>query len=338
MISLLLAVISFIFTVALHIVSISLKITIKTLKVSLKVGSKIVKKGAKTSKKVVKKTVNTTKKASKKVKNSISNNKNTEEKNVKDKINTKDEDNEELFSRSKALMKKLLSLELIHKTIHFLLNFFRGLFVLYVVYVFVLGIFVVTGSLALISSAGYVALAYETGNLDNNSFDITQDNTEEDGDTNVNIPPVANDGSISGKLETMGQWYVNHIPTYSDGYRGNQATKNAISYYNSIKGNNKKVQDDGPCFRYDCELLNDDKSKELKNRGARDDCTGFAAAFASYVSGVYISPSCSDDMLNGWSATKHGWSKMAFPGVDKLQPGDICVKHGHAEVFVDKEH
>lgn len=323
MISLLLAVISFIFTVALHIVSISLKITIKTIGVSLKVGSKIVKRGAKTSKKVVKKTVNTTKKASKKVKNTLYSDNKTAEETAKNNINTNDEDNEELFSRSKAVMKKLLSLKLIQKTIRFLLNFFRGLFVLYVVYVFVLGIFVVTGSLALISSAGYVALAYDTGNLENNSFDITQDNSQEEENSSSGVPAIADDGTIEGKLKTVAQWYMDNVKEYGSDKNKNLKTYNGDSL--------------------------------MKGAKCRNDCTGFAAAFASYVSGEVVATSHSGAMITHWDAEKHGWTYCEtndLNSLDDLKTGDILVARSsskskggtlssrghHAEVYIDNKH
>lgn len=84
----------------------------------------------------------------------------------------------------------------------------------------------------------------------------------------------------------------------------------------------------------------------------RADCTGFAVAFMSYVSGVDIPISWSGEMIypdGSWaqniSAT--GWKAYTSDEIGELQFGDVLVAHSgslystkgqHAEIYVDETH
>ena len=82
----------------------------------------------------------------------------------------------------------------------------------------------------------------------------------------------------------------------------------------------------------------------------RADCTGFAIAYMSYVSGKDIPISYSGEMIdpNGaWaqSVLQYGWKGYSSDAVGTLQTGDILVSHAgslystkgrHAEIYIDE--
>lgn len=84
----------------------------------------------------------------------------------------------------------------------------------------------------------------------------------------------------------------------------------------------------------------------------RADCTGFAAAFMSYVAGVDIPVSWSGEMVypdGSWAQTvaTYGWKAYSSDEIGDLQFGDVLVAHSgslystkgqHAEIYVDESH
>lgn len=117
---------------------------------------------------------------------------------------------------------------------------------------------------------------------------------------------------LSGKLEELGNWYIENVPTY-----GTSTYKNPFVSY-----------------------------------PARADCTGFAAVYMSMVSGVELPTSSSYFMVdpNGEWATKAkeaGWNAYTSDEITSLKVGDVLVANSgrfysdsghHAEVYIDEEH
>ena len=348
MITFLLALIHFVVTVALHVLQISIKVAIQALKISAKTAKVAVKQGAKVTKKVAKKGVKATKKTARHIKGKVKEDLTENTKpatqqtaDVRDVITSEDDVKDKVQSNKGgfAALRKLQLLKILQKSIHGALVLSRVCMIAGTVFVFVLVSLLITSSFAIMSSAGYVALAYNNGVLGTNedsdsSFDITKDGKEEDDDKDGSVAEnVSNDGSVKGKLKTISMWYVNHIPTYTNDYHhhGKPATKSADNYYAKVKNDNAKSHKDpnSACRLYYCELT---------DTFVRDDCTGFAAAFASYVSGKTVAPCRSYNMLTSWDATNKGWTKYSRSSAEPLQAGDICVKGGHAEVYVDESH
>lgn len=310
MIALLLAFVNFVVTVAIHVAEISVKVTIKAIQVSAKVGSEVAKQGAKAGVKVAKKSVETGKKAVEKGSDVV--------KETKEDAKAEKESAEEETKRRRisSVEKKLLSLQLLQKALHTAVFLLRASLVCVVVYLFVLITLVATGTLALTASAGYVALAYNNGNLDStedNSFDITKDvKGSEEKEEKGSIPNA--DASVSEKLEAIAKWYIKNIPTYQYNYPPSRGS--------------------GSRKMYKCDLL---------NCNVGDDCTGFAGAFAAYVSGekslATNAPGSSTWASGSWNGTKYGFKKIspANISVNDLQTGDILATNGHAEIFVAKD-
>lgn len=83
------------------------------------------------------------------------------------------------------------------------------------------------------------------------------------------------------------------------------------------------------------------------NQSIRKDCSGFAGAYMSYVSGVNLRESYTGEMveINGsWAkaAMDAGWQAFTaeeIGDVSNLQPGDVLIEHtsgskGHAEIYI----
>lgn len=64
----------------------------------------------------------------------------------------------------------------------------------------------------------------------------------------------------------------------------------------------------------------------------RTDCSGFVSICISCYSGKPITLT-SGSLVNGADISKLGFTKMAWPGWDKLQAGDIIARSGHTEIF-----
>ena len=188
MITFLLALIHFVVTVALHVLQISIKVAIQALKISAKTAKVAVKQGAKVTKKVAKKGVKATKKTAKhingKVKEDLTENTKPatqQTADVRDVITSEDDVKDKVQSNKGgfAALRKLQLLKILQKSIHGALVLSRVCMIAGTVFVFVLASLLITSSLAIMSSAGYVALAYNNGVLGTNedsdsSFDITK--------------------------------------------------------------------------------------------------------------------------------------------------------------------
>lgn len=131
-------------------------------------------------------------------------------------------------------------------------------------------------------------------------------------------------------LPLMANWYVDHIYTYQKTEYPEKASANALS-------NNMGYTISGVCGYYDCPLI---------ENSVRDDCSGFACAYASLVAGTYISATDTATMAAGYSGfTDNGFVKLSTEDINvaDLQIGDILIfsgksngkAYGHAEVFVD---
>ena len=333
MIALLLAFVNFVVTVAIHVAEISVKVAIKAIQMSAKVGSKVAKKGAKAGVKVAKKGAEVGKEVAKK---GAEVGKNVAKETVEDakaisKGNTTEKESAEEETKKRrvnSVVKKVLSLKLLQKALHTAVFLLRASLVCVVVYLFVLTTLVVTGTLALTASAGYVALAYNNGVLgttedSDSSFDITKDGKEEDKDSSKTNFVKGDTSTLEGKLETLAKWYLANIHTYG---------KNKYTL-KTVKAND--LMDGLEC---------------------RNDCTGFARAFVNYVNGNNkTSAGGSSAFVKGWNATDNGWTYYEtkdLNSLDDLQLGDILIanstnaskagtisgKGHHAEVFIDKKH
>lgn len=198
MITFLLAVINFVVTVALHVLQISIKVAIQALKISAKTAKVAVKQGKKVTKKAAKKGAEATKKTVRNVKGKIKEDltENTKPEtpqtaDVRDVITSEDDVKDKVQSNKGgfAALRKLQLLKILQKSIHGALVLSRVCMIAVTIFVFVLTSLLITSSFAIISSAGYVALAYNNGALgkedSDSSFDITKDNSDSDSSTSA---------------------------------------------------------------------------------------------------------------------------------------------------------
>ena len=337
MITFLLALIHFVVTVALHVLQISIKVAIQALKISAKTAKVVVKQGTKVTKKVAKKGVKATKKTARHIKGKVKEDLTENTKpatqqtaDVRDVITSEDDVKDKVQSDKGgfATLRKLQLLKILQKSVHGALVLSRVCMIAVTVFVFVLVSLLITSSFAIMSSAGYVALAYNIGVLGTNedsdsSFDITKDGKEEDKDDSSNTNFVKGDTStLEGKLETLANFYIKNVATYS--------TQVGLKDYSG--------------------------DSVMSGLVCRNDCTGFARAFVNYVNGNNkTSAGGSGAFVKGWNATDNGWTYYEtkdLKSLDDLQLGDILIandthtskagtisgKGHHAEVFIDKKH
>ena len=338
MITFLLALIHFVVTVALHVLQISIKVAIQALKISAKTAKVAVKQGAKVTKKVAKKGVKATKKTARhinsKVKEDLTENtKPTTQQtaDVRDVITSEDDVKDKVQSNKGgfAVLRKLQLLKILQKSIHGALALSRVCMIAGTVFVFVLVSLLITSSLAIMSSAGYVALAYNNGVLGTNedsdsSFDITKDGKEDKDSSNTTLT-ISDTATLEEKLETLAKWYIANVHTYQNRTSG--------------KGSGSRKM-------YSCNLFNPSKS-------VGDDCTGFASAFMSLVSGKSVAGGGSSAFTGGSYDGQGGWKYYEvsdLTSIDDLQLGDIlCCNTGtktkkgvrstaghHAEIYIAK--
>lgn len=337
--SLLLAIVNFIVTVAVHVAEISAKVAAKAAEASAQAGKVVVEKGAQVGKVAVEKGVEVGKKVAEK---GVEAGKAVAEKSaeatqeLKEDVNAvkqlkkveKESEEEEVKKRKlKKVTTKVFSLKMIQKSLHTVVVLLRASCICVIGYLFVLTTLVITGTLALASSAGYVALAYDKGAIGegtDDSFDISKDHKKDDDSSNTTF--IKGDTStIEGKLETLAKWYIANIHTYG-----------------RIKDNTLKTV----------------KANDLMDGlECRNDCTGFARAFVNYVSGNNnTSAGGSSGFVTAWNATSNGWTYYEtkdLTSLDDLQLGDILVAspgntskggtkseggYGHAEIYVDNKH
>lgn len=338
MITFLLALIHFVVTVALHVLQISIKVAIQALKISAKTAKVAVKQGAKVTKKVAKKGVKATKKTARHIKGKVKEDLTENTKpatqqtaDVRDVITSEDDVKDKVQSNKGgfAALRKLQLLKILQKSIHGALVLSRVCMIAGTVFVFVLVSLLITSSLAIMSSAGYVALAYNNGVLGTNedsdsSFDITKDGKEDKDSSNTTLT-VSDTATLEEKLETLAKWYIANVYTYQNRTSG--------------KGSGSRKM-------YSCNLFKPSKS-------VGDDCTGFASAFMSLVSGKSVAGGGSSAFTGGSYDGQGGWKYYEvsdLTSIDDLQLGDIlCCNTGtktkkgvrstaghHAEIYIAK--
>lgn len=341
MITFLLAVINFVVTVALHVLEISIKVAIQALKISAKTAKVAVKQGKKVTKKAAKKGAETTKKTARNVKGKIKEDltENTKPEtpqtaDVRDVI-TSEDDVKDKVQKDKGGLTALKNInikgmKLLQKSVHNALVLSRVCMIAVTIFVFVLTSLLITSSFAIISSAGYVALAYNNGVLGTNedsdsSFDITKDGKDEDKDSSNTTLTISDTATLEEKLETLAKWYIANVHTYQ-----NRASGKGSGY--------RKM--------YSCNLFKPSKS-------VGDDCTGFASAFMSLVSGKSVAGGGSSAFTGGSYDGQGDWKYYEvsdLTSIDDLQLGDIlCCNTGtktkkgvrstaghHAEIYIAK--
>lgn len=122
-----------------------------------------------------------------------------------------------------------------------------------------------------------------------------------------------NSSDMEKKLEELAMYYINNVKTYSQG------KSYAIPFIN--------------------------------NEAFRGDCTGFAVAYMSYVSGSALPRSYSGEMVKkdgSWAnkVSSYGWKAYSTDEIGELRLGDVLVadsfisysKGNHAEIYVDETH
>lgn len=178
---------------------------------------------------------------------------------------------------------------------------------------------------ALVGAVYYVAVGMN-GSSGSFNFGSTTTTTP-----SGNSPSVNTQGNPVASAETMANWYIDHMDTYQNDYHHKDkcsGESRGHAYYNSNKGDSSKMKAGDGGLLYYCELT---------NTWVRDDCTGYAAAYATLVSGEEVAKAQSSSMVSSWDATNHGWTKIdasSISSVDELKPGDILVTSGHAEIFI----
>lgn len=134
----------------------------------------------------------------------------------------------------------------------------------------------------------------------------------------------ASSGDLLAKLEELGKWYIENVPTYqtNTGACGTSPVSGTRKYYEN----------------------------PYTNRKYGDDCTEFTAAYMDYVCGSSIQESYSGGMIdpNGsWAKSIEacGWKGYFSDEIDSLQPGDVLISHGgmfysgygeHGEIYIDE--
>lgn len=122
-----------------------------------------------------------------------------------------------------------------------------------------------------------------------------------------------NSSEMGKKLEQLASFYINNVKVY------NQKKSFSISF--------------------------------LNNESFRADCTGFASAYMSFVSGKILPKSGSAEMVKrdgsfAKAAGQSGWKVYSTDEIQELKFGDVLVanpvisysKGNHAEIYVDASH
>lgn len=123
---------------------------------------------------------------------------------------------------------------------------------------------------------------------------------------------TVNSESLLAKLEDLGNWYIENVAIYSQ-----------KKYFQT----------------------------PYKKSESRADCTGFAVAYMSYVSGADLEDSYSGEMVyhdGSWAkhVAEHGWKSYTTDEIGTLMPGDVLVSNpvisysrgNHAEIYIDESH
>ena len=103
-------------------------------------------------------------------------------------------------------------------------------------------------------------------------------------------------------IDEMGEWYVNHVPTYEGIIDDDIATDNAKEYYK-----NNKITKKGKLNCYPCDSLKDCKGEYTK---ACDDCVRFVFSCLNSMDNNYI------HLLSKYS--KYKWSSINSKMINKI--------------------
>lgn len=166
-------------------------------------------------------------------------------------------------------------------------------------------------------------VSFDGGNQGENSGYVVPSNpSNPDNPDTPNIPVNPSSGDCIACLQTLANWYLANVTTYQGGpldSHGNKTRKN-----------------------YSCPLM-------TYKTSVGDDCSAFAAAYASLVCGQNIPDYGSATWINPNNAklTGAGWAPLYtndIGGISGLQPGDILVcndgctyaqsKGHHCEVYI----
>lgn len=155
-------------------------------------------------------------------------------------------------------------------------------------------------------------VSFDGGNQDSGYVQPSNPSNPDNPDVPVN-PQVA--GDCITALQTMANWYLANVTTYQAGpiTNGNRTRKN-----------------------YSCPLM-------PYKPTVGDDCSAFAAAYASLVSGVKVDDYGSGTWIkpNAPSLISAGWTPLYtndIGGISGLQPGDILVCNPNCTYAVSKGH
>lgn len=222
-----------------------------------------------------------------------------------------------------------LAIKTAMKALKLLVLFLQWLGTLFFAFGLIGGLLMILVWYVVLSGVVYVAVLMDSDSSGSFSFAGNTPNTTETGGTNSS-DNVATNGDVKASLDAMAKWYIAHIDTYQKDYhhKGKCAGSDADTYYNANKDNSDKCEAKDGGLLYFCDLT---------NTWVRDDCSGFAAAYASLVSGEEVAKSSSSAMLTSWDATNHGWTKIdisSLSSIDDVKDGDILVCNGHVEIFV----
>ena len=159
-------------------------------------------------------------------------------------------------------------------------------------------------------------VSFDGGNQGENSGYVVPSNpSNPDNPDTPNIPVNPSSGDCIACLQTMANWYLANVTTYQAGpiVNGNKTRKN-----------------------YSCPLMSYKPS-------VGDDCSAFAAAYASLVSGVKVDDYGSATWIkpNAPSLLSAGWTPLYtndIGGISGLQPGDILVCNPNSTYAQSKGH
>lgn len=241
-----------------------------------------------------------------------------------------------IIEKSKRFGKKAgkLAIKTAIKALKLLVLFLQWLGTLFFAFGLIGGLLMILIWYIVLSGVVYVAVLMDSNSSGSFSFAGNTPNTTETGGANAS-GNVATSGDVKASLDAMANWYITHVDTYQNDYHHPDSHNNpkcagseADAYYSANKDNSDKCKAKDGGLLYLCDLT---------NTWVRDDCTGFAAAYATLVSGEEIAKSDSSSMLSSWDATNHGWTKIdisTLSSIDDVKEGDILVCNGHAEIFI----
>lgn len=165
-----------------------------------------------------------------------------------------------------------------------------------------------------------------------------EEDSEDTDDGDVSTDPVTTDpvppsdrSDLIACATLVAQFYQNHVATYQKTVNSEKASAAALSYYNTYAEADGSLVNTNYTGSHCGYLLTTTDGFSL---WCRDDCTGFTAAYASYVCGHDIGYASSRTMMDGALCyLNNNWGRHRVSSLSDLQPGDIVVTSGHAEVY-----